>query len=122
MNFQSKTKKSIDNLIKNFNINFIESNSDEIVTVNDHNEIKSVSFSNDLDYSSSDNSINQNSFVFVTSEQFPAISQNLDIKKPEKVIVELIFIFNYRISLRKPACNKGRRQLSPTGVKYIPSM
>lgn len=82
-------------MIKNFNVNFIESNSDEIVTVNDHNEIKSVSFSNDLDYSSSDNSINQNSFVFVTSEQFPAISQNLDIKKSEKVIVEFIFIFNY---------------------------
>jgi hypothetical protein len=41
--------------------------------------------------------MNQNSFVFVTSEQFPKIAQNLESNKPEQV--------------RKLDWSLGRRQL-----------
>ena len=84
--------------MKNFHANFIEMNinSDEVVTLNEQNEVKSISFSNDLEYSSPDNSMNQNSFVFVTSEQFPTIAQNLDLRKPEEV--RMIRILNINLS------------------------
>lgn len=85
--FQTSTNKAVEYLMKNFQANFIEMslNADEVVTLNEQNDVKSISFSNDLEYSSPDNSMNQNSFVFVTSEQFPNIAQNLDPKKPEQV-------------------------------------
>lgn len=86
-NFQGSTNRAVENLMKNFYANFIETglNSDEVVNLNEQNEVKSVSFSNDLEYSSLDNSMNQNSFVFMTSERFSIIAQNLDPKKPEQV-------------------------------------
>lgn len=77
-------------------MNFIESNPEEVITLNEHTEIKSISFSNDLDYSSPDNSMNQNSFVFVTSEQFSSIAQNLDHKKPEQVK----YYFEFKLYLK----------------------
>jgi hypothetical protein len=92
--FKSSFKQGIfkanETLVKNFHNNFIESNSEE-VTIHD-NESKSITFTNDFDmnFSSLDNSLNQNSFVFFTSEQFPVIAQNLDPKKSEQVRLRAI--------------------------------
>ena len=88
--FKQGVIKANEALLKNFHNNFIESNSEE-VTIHD-NESKSVTFTNDyeMNFSSLDNSLNQNSFVFFTSEQFPAIAQNLDPRKGEQVRLRAI--------------------------------
>jgi hypothetical protein len=88
--FKQGIFKANEALVKNFHNNFIESNSEE-VTIHD-NESKSITFTNDFDmnFSSLDNSLNQNSFVFFTSEQFPVIAQNLEPKKSEQVRLRAI--------------------------------
>lgn len=87
--FKTSVGKANEFLLKNFYNNFTECNSDEVTLMNE-NENKSISFTNDLEFSSLDNSLNQNSFVFFTSEQFPAIAQNLDLKKPDQIRLRAI--------------------------------
>lgn len=56
--FKANVFKANDSLMKNFQSNFIETNSEEI-TIHE-NETKSITFTNDFEYSSSlDNSLNQ---------------------------------------------------------------
>jgi hypothetical protein len=55
--FKTNVLKANDYLMKNFHSSFIESNSEE-VTIHD-NENKSISFTNDFDYVSPNNSITQ---------------------------------------------------------------
>lgn len=56
--FKSNVHKANESLVKNFQTNFIENNSEE-VTIHE-NETKSITFTNDFEYSSSlDNSLNQ---------------------------------------------------------------
>jgi hypothetical protein len=81
--FKDNITKANDNLLKNFHANFVDNPSDELA-MNDTDKF-SVAFTNDYECLSLDNSINQNSFVFFNSEQFPAIALNLDAKKPDTV-------------------------------------
>ena len=58
VNFKANVFKANESLMKNFQSNFIDSNSEE-VTIHE-NETKSIAFTNDFEYSSSlDNSLNQ---------------------------------------------------------------
>jgi hypothetical protein len=68
-------------LMNNFQSAFNENVSE---TTTQENESKSFTFTNDFEnYLSPDNSMNQHSFVFFNSEQFPNIAENLDPKKPD---------------------------------------
>lgn len=80
---KSSVLKANENLTKNFYSNFVDSNSEEVTLL--ENENKSLTLTNDFEFCSPDNSLNQNSFVFFTSEQFPTIAQNLDHKKSDQV-------------------------------------
>jgi hypothetical protein len=55
--FKSNVMKANEHLMKNFHSSFIECHSEE-VTIHE-NESKSISFTNDFDYSSPNNSMNQ---------------------------------------------------------------
>lgn len=87
--FKGNITKANDNLQKNFQANFIESQNSDELAINDTDKL-SVAFTNDFECLSLDNSINQNSFVFFNSEQFPAIALNLDLKKPDSVRLKAI--------------------------------
>ncbi len=83
--FKASVVKENENLLRNFQTNFVQENCDEILTMLNDNDKQSVAFTNDFECLSLDQSIyNQNSFVFFSSEQFPAIAQNLDAKKPDQ--------------------------------------
>jgi hypothetical protein len=69
-------------LMNNFQSAFNENVSD--LTAQE-NESKSYTFTNDFEYLSPDNSMNQHSFVFFNSEQLPNIAENLDPRKPDHV-------------------------------------
>lgn len=96
--FKNSIVKANDHLTKNFYANFIETNSEEVTLI--ENENKSISFTNDFDFNSPDNSMNHNSFVFFTSEQFPAIAKNLDPKKSDQLRLRAI-----QQLLAIPACD-----------------
>lgn len=81
--FKNHVLKANEYLGANFHANFIENNSEEVTLID--NENKSVTFTNDFDFSSPDNSLNHNSFFFFTSEQFPTIAQNLDPSKSDQL-------------------------------------
>lgn len=86
--FKTKLSQNVskvnDHLVKNYQ-NLFKNASDSEVILLDNTENKSISFTNDFEYMSPDNSMNQNSFVFFNSEQFPTIAENLDPRKPENV-------------------------------------
>ncbi|CAF0787645.1 unnamed protein product, partial [Brachionus calyciflorus] len=89
--FKASLKQNIlkanDFLTKNFYANFIENNTEEATL---DNENKSLTLTYDFDFSSPDNSMNHNSFVFFTSEQFPQIARNLDPNKSDQLRLRAI--------------------------------
>ena len=89
LTFKKNITKANDALLKNFQTNFTENISEDVLNLND-NDNKSIAFTNDFECLSLDNSLNQNSFVFFNSEQFPIIAQNLDPKKPDSVRLKAI--------------------------------
>ena len=85
--FKSSVERSNEQLMKNFNANFFadSSNSEHEVNFLNDSESKSMTMTNDFEYLSLDNSLNQTSFVFFTSEQLPVIALNLDQKNVDQV-------------------------------------
>lgn len=60
--FKQNVLRTSESLVKNFNYNFLDNNSEEI-TFNEQNENKSLTLTNDFDYLSLDNSLNQVNYI-----------------------------------------------------------
>ncbi len=89
--FGASVAKQNDYLLRNFQANFSQDNGDDLLAMLNDNDKQSVAFTNDFECLSLDQSIsNQNSFVFLSSEQFPAIAANLDARKPDQVRLKAI--------------------------------